>query len=242
MPPPRPPIATRTVMRRLAAPAAALLAGLVAVGSLAAQGSASARQSASSHASFRPDLSSAERLDEWTLDGNGAWAIRDGLLLLEKAGKPAGSIRRPGALAILKTPALADAWMEVELRSDAPEDVIRRDLLLVAGWQSPTRFYYVHLSAVRDGVHNGIFVVHDADRRRIDDTSARPPLKDRAWHTARLVHTASTGRLEVFVDGETTPIMTATDRSIPSGRLGVGSFDDTGAFRGIRVQGVPAAP
>ena len=36
--------------------------------------------------------------------------------------------------------------------------------------------------------------------------------------------------------------MTATDASIPSGRLGVGSFDDAGAFRGIRVQGVPARP
>ena len=52
----------------------------------------------------------------------------------------------------------------------------------------------------------------------------------------------ATGRLEVFVDGETSPIMTATDRAIPSGRLGVGSFDETGAFRGIRVQGVPTAP
>ena len=155
---------------------------------------------------------------------------------------PAGPIRRPGALAILKTPALGDSSIEVELRSDAPEDVIRRDLLLVAGWQSPTRHYYVHLSAIRDNVHNGIFVVDDADRRRIDDKSDRPALKDRAWHTARLVRTASTGRLEVFVDGETTPIMTATDRAIPSGRLGVGSFDDAGAFRGIRVQGVPAAP
>ena len=98
----------------------------------------------------------------------------------------------------------------------------------------------MHLSAVRDDVHNGIFVVDEADRRRIDDTSDRPPLKDAAWHTARLVRTASTGRLEVFFDGEAAPIMTATDRRIPSGRLGVGSFDDAGAFRGIGVQGVPA--
>ena len=240
----RMPRSSGSVTRRLARPAATLLAVLAAAGSLAAQGSssASAQRSAASHASFRADLSSAERLDAWTLDGNGVWSIRDGLLLLERAGVPAGPIRRPGALAILKTPALGDASIEVELRSDAPEDVIRRDLLLVAGWRSPTRFYYVHLSAVRDAVHNGIFVVDDADRRRIDDRSDRPALTDRAWHTARLVRTASTGRLEVFVDGDTAPIMTATDRSIPSGRLGVGSFDDTGAFRGIRVQGVPAAP
>ena len=159
---------------------------------------------------------------------------------------PAGPIRRPGALAILKTPALGDSSIDVELRSDAPEDVIHRDLLLVAGWQSPTRHYYVHLSAVRDNVHNGIFIVDDADRRRIDDKSDRPALKDRAWHTARLVRTASTGRLEVFVDGETTPIMTATDRAIPSGRLGVGSFDDTGRLPGHpragRARGALTAP
>jgi hypothetical protein len=142
--------------------------------------------------SVRPDLAAPERLDAWTLDGSGAWTIRD-------------------------------------------------DLLLAAGWQSPTRHYYVHLSGVRDDVHNGIFIVHDADRRRIDDRSDRPALTDRTWHTARLVRTASTGRLEVFVDGETAPIMTATDRTISSGRLGVGSFDDAGAFRGIHVQGVPAA-
>jgi hypothetical protein len=191
---------------------------------------------------LRADLSSPQRLDEWTLDGSGVWAIDDGLLVLEKAGVPSGPIRRPAALAILKTPPLADATLDVEIRSDAPEDVSRRDLLLVAGWESPTRLYYVHLSAVRDAVHNGIFVVDGADRKRIDDRSDRPVLTDRAWHRARLVRTPATGRIEVFVDGESAPIMTATDRSIRGGRMGVGSFDDTGAFRGIRVQGTAAVP
>ena len=101
-----------------------------------AAGATVAAQAPATPVSFRADLSSAERLDAWTLDGSGAWTIRDGLLLLEKAGVPAGPIRRPGALAVLKTPALGDASIEVELRSDAPEDVIRRDLLLVAGWRS----------------------------------------------------------------------------------------------------------
>jgi len=209
---------------------------------LLALGAGLAGQPATAPISVRADLSSAGRLDAWTLDGSGGWTIRDGLLLLEKAGVPAGPIRRPGALAILKTPALGDSSIEVELRSDAPEDVIHRDLLLVAGWQSPTRHYYAHLSAVRDNVHNGIFIVDGADRKRIDDESQRPALKDKGWHKVRLVRTAATGRLEVFVDGETTPIMTATDRTIPSGRMGVGSFDDPAAFRSIRVHGVVAAP
>ena len=94
----------------------------------------------------------------------------------------------------------------------------------------------MHLSAIRDDVGNGISW-STTDRRRIDETSDRGALTDRAWHRARLVRTVSTGRLEVFVDGEPNPIMTATDRTILSGRLGVGSFDDAGAFRGIHVEG-----
>jgi hypothetical protein len=221
----------RAVMGRLGAP---LVVSALAVLGFALPGQAPARREVSRTA----DLSSPAHLDAWTLDGNGAWTIKDGLLVLEKAGVPGGPIRRPGALAILQTPALVDATLEAEIRSDAPEDVIHRDLLLVAGWQSPTRLYYAHLSAIRDNVHNGIFIVDGADRKRIDDESQRPALKDKAWHKVRLVRTAATGRIEVFVDGETTPIMTATDTTIPSGRMGLGSFDDTGAFRGIRVQGV----
>jgi hypothetical protein len=183
------------------------------------------------------DLSSATHLATgWTLDGSGSWAIRDGVLVLEKPGVPAGPIRRPGALAIFQSPPLADATLEVDLRSHAPVTTKQRDLLLVAGWQSPTRFYYVHLSAVRDDVHNGIFLVDDADRRRIDSLSDTPPLTDQAWHRARLVHRAS-GELEVFVDGASQPIMRATDRTIPHGRLGVGSFDDGGEFRNVRISG-----
>ena len=63
------------------------IAGLLTL----AMGAALAAQDASTPAtpfSARADLSSAGRLDAWTLDGSGAWTIRDGLLLLEKAGVP----------------------------------------------------------------------------------------------------------------------------------------------------------
>jgi hypothetical protein len=220
--------------RRLARGAAGALAMALLAGAAAAAGQGPF--------AVQADLSSPERLAAWTLDGSGHWAIRDGELRLEKAGVPSGPIRRPGALAILETPALGEATLDVELQSHAAESVSRRDLLLVAGWQSPSRFYYVHLSAVRDDVHNGIFLVDGADRKRIDERSDRPALTDRAWHAARLVRSPESGRIEVFLDGARDPIMTATDRTIGAGRLGVGSFDDTGAFRGIRVQGTPARP
>jgi len=183
---------------------------------------------------------SAESLDkEWTLDGTGSWAVRDGLLALVTAGKPGGSIRRPSAVALVNGPELTDTTFDVEVRSTAalPPVTPRRDALLVTGYQSPTRFYYVHLSAVRDDVHNGIFLVNDADRRRIDTRSEIAPLVDQDWHRVRLVRTPGTGRIEVYVDGRTEPIMVATDKTLAWGRVGVGSFDDTAEFRHVVVTG-----
>ena len=189
--------------------------------------------------SVRPTLAPQSLDKEWTLDGTGTWALRDGLLALVTAGKPGGPIRRPSAVALVNGPDLTDTTFEVEVRSTAalPPVTPRRDALLVAAYQSPTRFYYVHLSAARDDVHNGIFLVNDADRRRIDSRSEFTPLVDQEWHRARLVRTAATGRLEVYVDNRTEPIMVATDTTLAWGRVGVGSFDDTAEFRHVVVTG-----
>lgn len=189
---------------------------------------------------LEPVLTDSSRLArDWTLDGTGQWTLGDGLLALVQAGTPGGPVRRPSALALLNTPPFGDVTLDVELRSTAamPDVTPRRDVLLVAGYQSPTRFYYAHISSVRDDVHNGIFLVHDADRRRIDAQSDTAPLLDREWHRARLVRDAGTGRIEVYFGDGTSPIMTATDRTLATGRVGVGSFDDTAEFRRVRVVG-----
>jgi hypothetical protein len=186
----------------------------------------------------RPRLDSADRLSDWTLDGSGTWEIAGGKLVLAKEGTPAGPLRRPGALAILNSPAFGRVTLEAEVRSTAPADLKVRDVLLIVGYESPTRFYYVHLSGVTDGVHNGIFLVADADRRRIDDGKGEPQLKDQAWHRTRLERDPATGRIDVFVDGSGKPVLQATDTTIPAGRVGLGSFDETGEFRAVTVKGL----
>src|SRR6185295_8601280 len=137
-----------------------------------------ARVHAQRSVSFRPQLTGPETLAEWSLDGSGSWIVTDGKLVLERAGIPAGPIRRPAALAIFTTEPIKRVTLKAELQSTAPQDVIRRDLNLIFGYESPSRFYYVHLSAITDDVHHGIFLVADADRRRIDDGKGRPQLKD----------------------------------------------------------------
>lgn len=187
--------------------------------------------------SVQPKLNTLDALTEWSLDGSGSWTIADGKLVLEKAGKPAGPIRRPAALAILKTDPLKRVTLKAEVRSTAPQDVLRRDVNLIFGYESPSRFYYVHLSGVTDDVHHGIFLVADADRRRIDDGKGQPQLKDQNWHVVRLERDGATGRIEIYVDGSKTPVLIASDTTIRAGRVGLGSFDDTGEFRKIEIAG-----
>lgn len=189
---------------------------------------------------LEPVLTEPARLThDWSLDGSGAWRVGDGVLTLATAGTPVGPIRRPSALAILDTATFAVVTLDVDIRSTAalPEVTPRRDALLIVGYQSPTRFYYVHLSAVRDDVHNGIFLVDGADRRRIDVRSATAPLQDQAWHRTRVERDPASGRIAVFYGESAAPIMEAVDTTLAWGRVGVGSFDDTAEFRRVRIDG-----
>lgn len=184
---------------------------------------------------LQPDLARPDALQAWTIDGNGVWEAREGRLVLAKAGVPGGPIRKPAAIAVLRGDPMQRVTVDAEVRSTAPPEVVQRDLQIVFGYESPTRFYYVHLSAITDAVHNGIFLVADADRKRIDTGPTRNALPDQAWHRVRVTHDGATGAIAVYADDLATPVMRASDTTIRAGRVGVGSFDDTGEFRAISV-------
>jgi hypothetical protein len=48
-------------------------------------------------------------------------------------------------------------------------------------------------------------------------------------------HDSNTGTIEVAVDGRAVPALRAVDLSLGPGRVGVGSFDETGAFKNIKI-------
>jgi hypothetical protein len=186
---------------------------------------------------IRAGISETRGLTDFDLDGNGSWRAVGQTLVLEKAGVPGGPFRRPAALAILKSQPLTDLTFRAELRSTAPVDLAVRDVQLIVGYQSPSQFYYIHLSARTDAVHNGIFLVNNADRKRIDAPTSKPHLLDQAWHRVRLERNVATGSIAVFFDDIPAPILTASDKTLTWGRVGVGSFDEIGEFRNIEVTG-----
>jgi hypothetical protein len=172
------------------------------------------------------------------------WQFPGSEVILVEAGTAQPGPRRPFEYAVLTAgPEFRSVQIDAEVRLDTPVPIVNRDVVIVFGYQSPTRFYYAHLSTDNTIYpHNGIFVVNDADRLRIDDqwngsVGAPPAIVDAEYHKVRVRHCASTGEIAVFVDGARTPLITTTDHTFGSGRVGFGSFDNIGRMRRLTVTG-----
>ncbi len=174
------------------------------------------------------------------------WRFHGDEVILAEAGEAPPGPRRPFEYAVLaKGPELRSVRVDAKVRLDTPVEVTNRDVIIVFGHRSDTRYYYAHLSTDNTIYpHNGIFVVNDADRLRIDDQwneslshGAPPAVTDAAWHDVRVVHCADSGEIAVYVDGAHEPLMTAVDHAFGSGRTGFGSFDNIGRTRDFRVTG-----
>jgi hypothetical protein len=177
------------------------------------------------------------------------WRFTGREVILAEAGAARPGPRRPFEYAILTAgPAMSSVEIRAEVRLDEPVEITNRDVIIVFGYRSDTEFYYAHLSTDNTIYpHNGIFKVNNADRERIDyqwngrSRGANPAVVDRAWHDVVVRHLPATGEIAVYVDGSRDPLMTARDTTFGSGRVGFGSFDNTGRMRDLRVTGTPAA-
>ncbi|GAA2190909.1 PQQ-dependent sugar dehydrogenase [Micromonospora lupini] len=176
------------------------------------------------------------------------WQFTGDQVVLAEAGESRPGPRRPFEYAMLTAgPAWSSVQVDARVRLDTPVEISNRDVIIVFGWRSDTEFYYAHLSTDNTIYpHNGIFKVDNADRERIDhqwngrSRGANPAITDADWHRVRVVHLPATGEIAVYVDGHRDPLMTATDTTFGSGRVGFGSFDNVGRLRGLTVTGTPA--
>jgi hypothetical protein len=58
----------------------------------------------------------------------------------------------------------------------------------------------------------------------------------------RVVRRVASGKIEVYFDDMENPAMTATDKTFQWGRVGVGTFDDTGNVDEVILWGAEVAP
>ena len=130
---------------------------------------------------------------------------------------------------------VTDFQLDVRLKSTAG-DSAHRDLCLFFGFQDPEHFYYVHLGRRADPTSHSIFLVNGEPRVSIATERTSGTLWDDGWHHVRVLRSAETGEIKVYFDDMEQPDMRAIDKTFTRGRLGVGSFDDTGMFDDLEVR------
>ncbi|MFD4671485.1 PQQ-dependent sugar dehydrogenase [Lentzea sp. NPDC058450] len=189
-------------------------------------------------------VSDVTRAADWKPVTPLRWRFPGTEVVLSKAGGVRPGPRRPNEYAVVtKGPSFGNVVVDAQVRLDTPVTQKERDVVIVFGYQSDTRFYYAHLSSDNKIYpHNGIFLVDNADRVRIDDqwngsVGAAPAISDMKWHHVRVTHCADTGAIAVHVDGSSQPLMTATNTVVRSGRVGFGSFDNIGRVADLRISG-----
>jgi hexosaminidase len=151
-----------------------------------------------------------------------------------------GSIVAPSSWAILKGFDMGSFAFTGQVKCKADLENPHRDMVIIFHFQNPTHFYYVHFSASSDDKHNIIGLVDGKDRVKINMEPAGktiPRLTDSEFHDFRVSYDAESGKILVYMDDMTTPIMTAVDKTFTHGLVGIGSFDDTGCFDNIRLWG-----
>ncbi len=188
---------------------------------------------------FKADFEDG-KIDAWEATDSAAWRIEEKegekVLALFKQSKYSPKVRSPLNINLIKDVVVGSFVLELKMLSTT-RDYGHRDMCLFFGHQDPSHFYYVHIANQSDAHANSIFIVDDKPRVSIAKNRTEGTKWDDKWHTVRLERDVEKGTIEVFFDDGAEPIMTAVDQSFTWGKIGVGSFDDTGCYDDIRIRG-----
>ena len=179
-------------------------------------------------------------MERWEPTDPAAWRIEDGPTgkCLSQFGKSKYTPphRSPFNIALLKDVVVGDFVLEARCRSTV-KDYGHRDLCIVFGYQDPGHFYYSHLGKKTDDHANQIFIVNGAPRTKISTKTSPGTDWTDDWVKVKVVRKSAEGTIEVYWKDLETPVQTATDLTFKSGRIGLGSFDDTGVWDDVVLKG-----
>jgi hypothetical protein len=177
----------------------------------------------------------------WTVPSLQDWqvAVDQGkpMLRLLIGREPAPGPRRPSQFALLAMPLTKKVTLEADARP------IKSSLIVVYAYRDSAHFDYVHFSVdtgMKQPVHNGVFHVYGGERVRISNTIGVAAFSaTNRWYRLKLEWDGTSGNVQGFVDGQAIPALHAVDLSLTEGRVGIGSFDETGDFKDVRVIAAP---
>lgn len=178
----------------------------------------------------------------WVVPSAADWKVAEDagrpMLQLLVGREPPPGPRRPAQFALMQMPNATKVTLEADVRPT------KRSLMVVFAYRDPAHFDYAHFSidtAMQQPVHNGVFHVYGGERVRIS-AAAGPPAFSRSnrWFHIKLQWNGATGEVQGFVDGAAVPALHAMDLSLSDGKVGIGSFDETGDFKNVKVTAVEA--
>lgn len=148
--------------------------------------------------------------------------------------------RSPIHIALIAHKKFTDFVLDCEMQSTT-EPYGHQDMCVYFGVTEPQKFYYAHIAVAADMNAHNIFIVNDAPRKNIARQTTKGVVwKKDTWHAVRVERHTESGKITVYFDDFTQPIMQAEDKTFLSGYVGFGSFDDTGRIRNIRIRGTQA--
>ena len=194
---------------------------------------------------YQQDFVHARALQEFACSDPECWewhhqGSEHGLKLLGNS-KYQPKHRSPTSIALLQHLEVADFDLDVDVKQTG-RNYGHRDLCLFFGFQSPQRFYYTHLATKPDPNAHNIFRVQDAPRTNLCAVPAAGiDWGDNEWHHVRVERRIQAGgsdaySIKVFWDQQEQPILETTDKHFAWGRIGFGSFDDSGILGNIVVR------
>jgi hypothetical protein len=173
----------------------------------------------------------------WTVPTLQDWAVAldqgKPMLRLLTGREPAPGPRRPSQFALLAMPLATDVTLEADARPT------KGSLIIVYAYRDSAHFNYLHFSVdtgVKQPFHNGVFHVYGGERVRISNTTGVAAFSAiNRWYHVKVEWDGTSGSVQGFVDGQPIPALHAVDLSLTEGRVGIGSFDETGDFKDVRV-------
>ncbi|MFM2220825.1 MAG: hypothetical protein RLZZ553_573 [Verrucomicrobiota bacterium] len=175
----------------------------------------------------------------WSFDDPAAWKwdVVTKELHLQRQSHYTPPVRSPINLAWFQT----REWSSFSLTLECQLTTFNQgnnDLCIAFGGQDLDHFYYIHLGEKADEPHHQVHLVNHADRKPITSfRTSGTPWKPDTWHQIRIVRNAEQGDIAVWFDNQPEPLLTARDLTFTWGKIGLGSFDDTGRFRNVRIRG-----
>ena len=170
--------------------------------------------------------------EDWQLDTEAGAPV----LHLLTGREPLPGPRRPYQFALADTADLLRVKVEADLKP------LRRSLMIVFAYHDSAHFDYAHLStdiASKQPVHNGVFHVYGGERVRISSDRGPASFTELGrWYHVVVQYDGATGEINVTVDGKPVPSLHAVDVSLGAGKVGIGSFNETGDFKAVKITGL----